>query len=57
MMKTILISRRQYDLLVTQCAAWMQAHWGEYSKAWSIGGVEVTAEGWRIDNLQCQLQP
>lgn len=56
-MQTIFINRRQYDLLVSKCASWMQLRWAEYSRSWSIGGgVSVTGRNHEIENLRCQLE-
>lgn len=51
-MNSKLLSRKQYDLLVTYCKNWMDLRWKEYRKQWSLGGVLVTGN---IENLQAQL--
>lgn len=55
-MATALLTRAEYDLLVTYASAWLAAHWAEYRKQWYVGGVMVCAEQWRIENLLIQLQ-
>ena len=54
-MESMFLTRRQYNYLVENCFAWMGAHWAEYSKNWTIGGVTVRATAGRIENLRCQL--
>lgn len=52
---TMLLTRRQYDYLVKNCPNWMELRWGEYSRQWFIGGVQVSGTPAQMENLKAQL--
>lgn len=54
--KSILISWKEHDVLLKHSKAWMDLHWKEYRKKWFLGGVQLTAKGYQIENLQEQLE-
>ena len=52
---TIFVSRKQYDLFLAKCQAWVDLRWAEYSRAWRVSGVFVTGSIPAIENLKAQL--
>lgn len=51
----LLLTRAQYDTLVTDQRSWMDQHWLSLDQQWSVGGVSVTGSIERISDIERML--